>query len=131
MAKRSYTMYEIENPTVEVLEKSSGVYDLSSMIKDNTIDAISTYDKDYKYEYGRIYTISGKVVKDPNNRYTYALLDEVSGKVVVFYDTAMNDLDKIHKNLKENLDKYVTINVLVWEHYSLGFVKVLRICEIK
>ena len=52
-----YTMYEIENPTVEVLDKASGVYDLSSMIKDNTIDVISTYDKDYKHEYGRIYTI--------------------------------------------------------------------------
>ena len=126
-----YSMYDIENPTIEVLEKSSGVYDLSSMIKDNTIDAISTYDKDYKHEYGRIYTISGKVVEDPNNRYTYALLDEASGKVVVFYDTAMNDLDKIHKNLEENLDKYVTIDVLVWDYYSSGFVRVLPVSVIK
>ena len=126
-----YTMYEIENPTVEVLEKASGVYDLSSMIKDNTIDTISTYDKDYKYEYGRIYTISGKVVKDPNDKYTYALLDEVSGKYVVFYDSAMNDLYKIHKDLEENLDKNITIDVLVWDHYYLGFVRVLPISEIK
>ena len=126
-----YSMYDIENPTVEVLEKASGTYDLSSMIKDNTIDTISTYDKDYKHEYGRIYTISGKVVKDPNNKYTYALLDEVSGKYVVFYDSAMSDLYKIHKDLEENLDKNITIDVLVWDHYYLGFVRVLPISEIK
>ena len=124
-----YSMYEIEKPAVEVLEKASGAYDLSSMIKENTIDTISTYEKEFRYEYGRLYKVEGEVVEDPSGKYTYAIKDLLSGKYVVCYDSAMNDKDATHANLKENLGKYVSLDVMVWDYYSSGFVRVLPISD--
>lgn len=125
-----YSMYEIEKPAVEVLEKASGTYDLSSMIKENTIDTISTYEKEFRYEYGRLYTVQGKVIEDPTGKYTYGIRDILTGKYVIFYDSAMNDANATKANLQENLGKYVKVDVMVWDHYSSGFVRVLPISEI-
>ena len=124
-----YSMYEIDKPAVEVLEKASGVYDLSSMIKDNTIDVISTYEKEYRYEYGRIYRIQGEIIKDPNDKYTYAIKNPETDKYVVFYDSAMVDSYTTKTNLENNLGKYVTIDVLVWDYYSTGFIRVLPVSK--
>ena len=122
-------MYEIDKPAVEVLEKASGTYDLSSMIKENTIDTISTYEKEFRYEYGRLYTIQGKVIEDPTGKYTYGIRDILTGKYVIFYDSAMNDANATKANLQENLGKYVKVDVMVWDHYSSGFVRVLPISD--
>ena len=125
-----YSMYEIEKPSVQILEKASGTFDLSSMIKDNTIDVISTYEKEFRYEYGRLYTVQGKVIEDPSGKYTYAVRDILTGKYVVCYDSAMNNANETKANLKENLGKYVKLDVMVWDYYSSGFVRILPISEV-
>ena len=124
-----YSMFEIEKSTVEVLEEGNGAFDLSSMIKDNTIDVISTYDKEYRYEYGRIYRIQGEIIKDPNDKYTYAIKNPETNKYVVFYDSVMVDSYTTKTNLENNLGKYVTIDVLVWDHYNTGFIRVLPVSK--
>ena len=124
-----YSMFEIEKSTVEVLEEGNGAFDLSSMIKDNAIDVISTYEKEYRYEYGRIYRIQGEIIKDPNDKYTYAIKNPETDKYVVFYDSVMVDSYTTKTNLENNFGKYVTIDVLVWDHYSTGFIRVLPVSK--
>ncbi len=124
-----YSMYEVETPSVEILNKGTGSYDLTSMITKNDVETISTYEKEFRHLYGRLYTIEGVVVEDPSGKYTYAIESAITGKYVVCYDSAMNDKTATQANLQENLGKYVKLNVMVWDHYSSGFVRILPISE--
>ena len=125
-----YSMYEVENPSVEVLEKGNGTYDLASMTKDSDIDTLATYDKNYRHLFGTLYNIEGVVIEDPSGKYTYAIESLTSGAYVVFYNSAMNDQDATKANLAKNLGKYVKVQVMVFDQYSSGFVRVLPMTDV-
>ena len=127
-----YSLLELKN--VNIIKKESGNYNYKdSLIKTTVtelaevVPASSPYTKEDLAILGKYYHVSGRIVKDPNEKYTYALQDDVSGKSIVLYDSlfAEGTLEK----LTSLEGKKVEMVVFFHDFYSSGFGRVIPLVD--
>ncbi len=122
-----YTLVEIENPGIVVDEEGDGTYPYADVATVGTVDEITAFEATDQEKYGKVMTIEGFVVDDPQGAYTYGIQDFKSGKSVTVYDSCTNK-DALDK-LKEMKGQYVKATVVVYDRHSNGYWRVLAIAS--
>lgn len=124
-----YSMLEITSPEVTVVTKGDGTYDYSKIEQAISIDDLAAKNGDNRAEFGKVYNIEGYVIEDPNGSYTYAIKSHLTQASVVVYDSVITT--EVIDSYKPLLGKYVSVKVLLWDHHSKGFIRVMPLSEVK
>ena len=122
-----YSLTEIENPGITIDEEGDGTYPYAEVATVGTVDEIFTFESTDQSKYGKVMTIEGTVVDDPQGAYTYGIQDFKSGKAVTVYDSNTNK-DALDK-LKEMKGQYIKATVVVYDFHSNGYWRVLAIAS--
>lgn len=124
-----YSMLEITSPEVTVITKGDGTYDYSKVEQAISIKDLAAKNGDNRAEFGKVYNIEGYVVEDPNKSYTYAIKSNLYQDTVVIYDSVITT--EVKDSYKPLLGKYVSVKVLLWDHHSGGYIRVMPLTEVK
>lgn len=125
-----YSMLELTDPQITVDKAGDGTYDYSKMKQTISIDDFVKKTGDFRFDFGKIYSVEGFVIDDPNGKYTYALKSNVSNESVVFYDSVMTEAMSTSVKGFAADNKYVKFDCLLWDYHSSNFVRILPMSEI-
>lgn len=129
-----YTMYELTNPSVEVLDAKEG-YDKASITKVARVEDLvanipaDSSEKPDNKKYGGLYTIEGRIVENTlGSSYDYMLESVLTDSAVALYNSAF--ATGVLDNLKANVGKYVRITGLYWDMHSDRFIRFVPIADV-
>ncbi|HRT68956.1 MAG TPA: hypothetical protein P5173_01905 [Bacilli bacterium] len=122
-----YSLVEIEKPGITIDEEGDGTYPYAEIATVGTADDIFAFKSTDQENYGKVMTIEGYVVDDPQGAYTYGIQDFKSGNAVTVYNSCTNN-DALDK-LKEMKGQYVKATIIVYDYHSNGYWRVLAIAS--